>query len=168
MSGKWTGASIVARYQAQLMLQVTYVGSVSGQAWDPPSGFLSVRLAPCQVSPRPTQAQRRGFRPRAGASRADATYLFQLTSEPATRGLFLVRSLIDGPHVSKILSSTTEVHWEIEQTMRPTLSECCQNVVTNHSPIVIFINTSQLPVLCYVFYISYKYVLRYLFKYNYY
>jgi serine/threonine protein kinase len=36
-----------------------------------------------------------------------------------------------------------------------------------NKPIIQLKNFSWLPVLCYDFYISYKYVLRYLFKYNY-
>jgi hypothetical protein len=39
MSGRQTGASVVAQHQTQLTWSVVYDGSVSGQAWDPLDWF---------------------------------------------------------------------------------------------------------------------------------
>jgi hypothetical protein len=83
MSGKWTGAHIVARRPAWLMRPVIYGGSVRDLAWDPIELFpFNMPIVRCQALPRPAPGSVPRGSIEGGSFQGWCTYLFRLTNRP--------------------------------------------------------------------------------------
>jgi hypothetical protein len=88
MSGRQTGASVVAQRQAQLMRPVIYDGSVSGQARDPLEWFSFGMPPHVRFRHARPQARCHEVCPGTSSCRVDVTYLLRLTSEPQLLEVF--------------------------------------------------------------------------------